>query len=130
MQPSPRAETSSPWRPSVRVGSMTDPLEKQRTGARAPRFRGQGMSTAHSLPGGPVTFAAAARERNRDHRFFTAMALAAALTAFVGFAPSYYLRGFSGAQPLTTLVHIHGALATAWMLLFLTQTALVSSGRA
>lgn len=86
------------------------------------------MGTAHSLPGGRVGIAPA-RERNRDHRFFIAMALAAALTAFVGFAPSYYLRGFSGAEPLTTLVHVHGALATAWMLLFLTQTALVSSGR-
>jgi uncharacterized membrane protein YozB (DUF420 family) len=88
------------------------------------------MGTAHSLPGGRVgSIVPPAGERNRDHRFFLAMALAAALTAFVGFAPSYYLRSFSGAQPLTTLVHVHGALATAWMLLFLTQTALVSSGR-
>ena len=87
------------------------------------------MGTAHSLPGARAGLPRAARERNRDHRFFTGMALAAVLTAFVGFAPSYYLRGFGGAQPLSTLVHIHGALATGWMLLFLTQTALVSTGR-
>ena len=40
-------------------------------------------------------------------------------SAFVGFAPSYYLRSFSPAPPLTTLVHLHGMAATAWMLLAL-----------
>src|SRR5512134_1345609 len=94
MQPRPRAETWSPWRPSGRVGSMTDPLaktENPRGGAGVPRR--WAMDTAHSLPGGRVGIVPPARERNRDHRFFLAMALAAALTAFVGFAPSYYLRG-------------------------------------
>ena len=48
----------------------------------------------------------AAGARNRDRRFFTWMAIAAAVTVFVGFAPTYYLRGvFRAAAPLTTLVH-------------------------
>jgi uncharacterized membrane protein YozB (DUF420 family) len=67
--------------------------------------------------------------RAREHRFFTGMALAALLIALVGFAPSYYLRSFSTAEPLTTLVHLHGGLATAWLLLFVAQTSLVSVGR-
>jgi uncharacterized membrane protein YozB (DUF420 family) len=67
--------------------------------------------------------------RAREHRFFTGMALAALLVALVGFAPSYYLRSFSTAEPLTTLVHLHGGLATAWLLLFVAQTSLVSIGR-
>jgi uncharacterized membrane protein YozB (DUF420 family) len=57
------------------------------------------------------------------------MALAALLVALIGVAPSYYLRSFSTAEPLTTLVHLHGGLATAWLLLFLAQTSLVSVGR-
>jgi uncharacterized membrane protein YozB (DUF420 family) len=57
------------------------------------------------------------------------MAVAALLIALVGFAPSYYLRSFSASPPLTMLVHLHGALATGWLLLFLTQTSLVAVGR-
>jgi hypothetical protein len=67
--------------------------------------------------------------RHRDHRFFTGMAIAAALTVFIGFAPSYYLSGVFGGRPLTTLVHVHGAIATAWILLFLTQTSLIAAKR-
>ena len=67
----------------------------------------------------PVLPVLTAEGRNRDHRFFTGMAIAAALTAFIGFAPSYYLSSAFGGRPLTTLVHVHGAIATAWILLFL-----------
>jgi uncharacterized membrane protein YozB (DUF420 family) len=70
-----------------------------------------------------------AATRAREHRFFTGMALAALLVALIGFGPSYYFRSFSGAEPLTTLVHLHGGLATAWLLLFVAQTSLVSAGR-
>jgi uncharacterized membrane protein YozB (DUF420 family) len=70
-----------------------------------------------------------AATRAREHRFFTGMAFAALLVALVGFGPSYYLRSFSTAEPLTTLVHFHGGLATAWLLLFVAQTSLVSVGR-
>jgi uncharacterized membrane protein YozB (DUF420 family) len=87
------------------------------------------MTTGHREVVGQAVPTLAIRERNRDHRFFTGMALATALTAVVGFAPTYYFRGFTEAAPLTTLVHLHGALATTWMLLFLTQTSLVSAGR-
>ena len=87
------------------------------------------MSTTHLLSGGSAVLPLSARERNRDHRFFTGMALAAALIAFVGFAPSYYFRAFSDAPPLRGLVHLHGMVATSWLLLFLAQTSLVSAGR-
>ena len=87
------------------------------------------MSTSPIEAVGPAALTLTQRQRSYDHRFFTGMALVIALTAFVGFAPSYYLRGFSAAAPLTTLVHLHGALATSWILLFLVQTSLVSAGR-
>ena len=57
------------------------------------------------------------------------MAVAALLTVFTGFAPSYYLGAFFEARPLSTLVHLHGILFTSWILLFLTQTSLIAARR-
>jgi hypothetical protein len=64
------------------------------------------------------------------------MALALGLTVLAGFASTYYLRFFTGGPratlsggPFTALVHVHGALFTAWVLLFIVQTALVASRR-
>jgi CHASE2 domain-containing sensor protein len=77
----------------------------------------------------PVLGSLTQEGRNRDRRFFTGMAIAAALTVFIGFAPSYYLSSAFDGRPLTTLVHVHGAIATAWILLFLTQTSLIAAKR-
>ena len=60
--------------------------------------------------------------------FFAGMALAMIVTVFMGFAPTYYVTR-SEARPLTPLLHVHGAMATAWMLLFLVQTGLVAAQR-
>ena len=88
------------------------------------------MSTAGlEVAGARIPASAIAESRSRDHRFFTAMAVAATLTVFVGFAPTYYFRGISAARPLSGLVHLHGMLSTGWMLLFLVQTGLVSARR-
>src|SRR5262245_17459389 len=64
------------------------------------------------------------------------MAVAMAITVFVGFAATYYLKLFGdagmitiGGHPFTTLVHAHGALFTCWVLFFVAQTSLVASGR-
>jgi hypothetical protein len=64
-----------------------------------------------------------------DRLFYTGMAVALALTVFVGFAPTYFLKGYFGAPPLPALAHVHGAVFTAWILLFLSQTVLISAGR-
>jgi hypothetical protein len=71
-----------------------------------------------------------------DRLFYGGMAIAMGLTVFVGFASTYYLRFSSGGPkatlsggPFTRLVHVHGALFTAWVLLFIVQTALVASRR-
>jgi uncharacterized membrane protein YozB (DUF420 family) len=87
------------------------------------------MSTVQPLAGRSTAFPLTARERNLDRRFFTGMAVAALLVVVVGFAPTYYLRAFSDTPPLRGLVHLHGALATSWLLLFLAQTSLISIGR-
>jgi hypothetical protein len=57
------------------------------------------------------------------------MALAMLLTVVIGFAPSYFLRTHFGAAALSPLLHVHGALFTAWMVLFLVQALLVAGQR-
>ncbi len=84
----------------------------------------------------PVPNSSPIREYARDRLFYGGMSVAMALTVLVGFAPSYYMRFLSGGPsttisggPFTALVHLHGALFTAWVLLFIVQTALVASRR-
>ena len=64
-----------------------------------------------------------------DRRFFTAMSLAAAITVFAGFAPTYFLKNAFGSPPLPPLLHIHGLIFTSWIVLFVTQTSLVAAKR-
>ncbi|MDP3738284.1 MAG: hypothetical protein Q8R02_12895 [Hyphomonadaceae bacterium] len=64
-----------------------------------------------------------------DRIFFGGMGLAMLLTVFAGFAATYYLRP-PGAKPLTLLLQVHGLTLTAWILLFVVQTALISIRRA
>ena len=65
-----------------------------------------------------------------ERKFFAAMALIMAAATFVGFAPTYYLAPAFGAQPISTLLHVHGVVFTLWMLLYLVQTGLISARRA
>ena len=71
-----------------------------------------------------------------DRVFYSGMAIAMALTVVTGFARTYYLRSYfgptasvTGGTALSPLVHLHGALFTAWMVLFIVQTALVATRR-
>jgi hypothetical protein len=71
-----------------------------------------------------------------DRVFYGTLSVVMAVTVFAGFAATYYLRFASGGPtatlsggPFTTLVHVHGALFTTWVLLFVVQTALVASRR-
>lgn len=70
------------------------------------------------------------RSKPRHERlFFTSAAGGLLLVTFVGFAPTYYLAGAFDAPALTPLVHLHGVVFTAWMLLFTTQTGLIAARR-
>ncbi len=68
-----------------------------------------------------------------ERRFFGGSAIAMVAAIVIGFLPFYYLRGVIAPPvplvPMTPLVHLHGAVFTGWMLLYLTQTMLVSAGR-
>jgi hypothetical protein len=57
------------------------------------------------------------------------MALAVAVSIFIGFAPSYYLRAIYTPPPLPPLVHFHWLLFTLWVALLAMQTVLVAVKR-
>ena len=61
--------------------------------------------------------------------FFTGMAIAIAVIVVVGFARTYYLKPLFATPILPLAIHIHGALFTAWVLLFVAQTSLVVADR-
>lgn len=65
----------------------------------------------------------------RNHFFYAGTALAFALSVFVGFSRTYYLRSLFGTPHLSTLKHIHGAVFTLWTVFFVYQTLSVSAGR-
>jgi hypothetical protein len=69
----------------------------------------------------------------RDRAFYSSVAIALALTVFVGFGPTYYFRLVTGSPPstlsggpVTPLVHAHAALFSTWVVLFVAQTTLVA----
>jgi len=70
-----------------------------------------------------------------DRAFYSGMAIAMALAVFVGFARTYYLSSYFGTHttltggPFSSVVRIHAALFTAWVLFFLVQTSLVATHR-
>jgi hypothetical protein len=89
------------------------------------------LSAARGAPPSPVHEAG-----THDRLFYGGMAIALGLTVFAGFSSTYYLRFFAGGPeatftggPFSALVHVHGALFTAWVLLFIVQTALVARRR-
>ena len=56
-------------------------------------------------------------------------AIVVAALIFAGFARTFYLKGLFDAPPLSNLLLAHGVIMTAWVVLFITQIALVSAGR-
>jgi hypothetical protein len=70
-----------------------------------------------------------------DRVFYSGMAVVMALAVFIGFARTYYLSAYFGTHatiggnPFSTVVRLHGALFTTWVLLFIVQTSLVARHR-
>jgi hypothetical protein len=62
------------------------------------------------------------------NRFYAVLAIALAALTFLGFARTYYLRQWFDVPPITTLLHLHSLAFTAWFVLFVIQTRLISKG--
>lgn len=76
----------------------------------------------------------ASRLPSRSHRaaervFFGSMAVLLCLVVFAGFFRTFFGAGFVRAPLPNALLRVHGIVFTAWMLLLVTQAALVSAGR-
>jgi hypothetical protein len=74
-------------------------------------------------------FARRTVSRKSERIFYTGMSLVMAAVVFAGFAQTYFLRSYFQPQPLPVLVRLHGLVFTAWIVLFIAQTALVAARR-
>lgn len=66
---------------------------------------------------------------SREHFFYTGLALVYAVTVFVGFSRTYYLKPVFVTPHLSLPFHLHGIEFTAWTLFFVYQTALIAAGK-
>ena len=62
-------------------------------------------------------------------RFYPLIAIVLALFTIAGFSRTYYLRFLTDLPPMRTLVHLHGAVFTAWLALFIVQTRFIAANR-
>ena len=69
-----------------------------------------------------------------ERRFYTGMGIAILAAVFLGFADTYYLRAWypesaAVSPPESFFYAVHGALFSAWFVLFVAQTGLVAARR-
>lgn len=64
-----------------------------------------------------------------DRIFHTGMAIACLITAVVGFGPTYFYKPIYVSPPLSPLLHLHGLMYTAWLVLLIVQSGLVRADR-
>ena len=79
----------------------------------------------------PVSRGPLYRPTNRtvDRVFFSGMAVLLCVCVYIGFSPTYFGAGLLRAPLPSPILHVHGAIFSLWMLLFLVQAALVSAHR-
>jgi hypothetical protein len=65
----------------------------------------------------------------RDHRFFGVVTLIAALCILGGFGNVYGTKLVTGVPVEPGLIHLHAAVFVLWLVVLLTQAALVRRGR-
>src|SRR5687768_1242038 len=85
------------------------------------------MSTA------AATSSATPRAWLRRSPFFTLLGLLLLVLAIAGFWPQYFSVVTGRAPAASTdfwLIHLHAALFTAWLLLYVSQASLIMTGRA
>jgi hypothetical protein len=68
-------------------------------------------------------------DARHEHIFFSGMAILILGTVALGFGRTYYLAGLFRAPLPSWVIHVHGAVFSAWILLLIVQTSFVSVGR-
>ncbi len=71
------------------------------------------------------------RQVNRrvERVFYSGMATLLCVCVYIGFSPTYFQAGMMRAPLPSPILHVHGAVFTLWMLLFVVQAALISARR-
>ena len=88
------------------------------------------MSASETYISRPTAISEKAIARAKEKRFYLLAGLLFAGLVFVGFSKAYYLRPLFDLGPLySNMVRFHGVVMTVWVLLFATQTWLVSAKR-
>ncbi len=65
-----------------------------------------------------------------ERRFFLAVAILFPITVLIGFAPTYYLKGFFDSPPVARfIIHVHAFVMALWVALFAVQVYLIRSKR-
>jgi|GEM_PF-166375 len=67
--------------------------------------------------------------RRYDRYFFSGMALLILAMVIAGFGPTYYFAGGPRAPLPNRIIHVHGAIFSAWILLIIVQNGLVAARR-
>jgi hypothetical protein len=67
--------------------------------------------------------------RTLERVFYSGMAIVMCICVFIGFSPTYFQAGMMRATLPSPILHVHGAVFTLWMLLFVVQAALISARR-
>ncbi len=67
--------------------------------------------------------------RTVERIFYSGMAIVLSICVYIGFSPTYFGAGMLRAPLPSPILHIHGAVFTLWMLLFVIQSALISARR-
>jgi hypothetical protein len=74
-----------------------------------------------------ATTSPALTARLRDRRFYLFIAVLTAAIVFAGFARTFFLNGFFAKLYLPSLFILHGIVFSSWLVLLVTQSALVSA---
>jgi hypothetical protein len=91
--------------------------------SRRPHRREEAMSDVSAIA------SSSARVARRDRLLFVLASILVLTIVFAGFAQTFYLKSWFDRPPLSTLLFVHGLVMSAWLVLFVGQTALIESGR-
>jgi len=67
--------------------------------------------------------------RTVERVFYSGMAILMCVCVYIGFSPTYFGAGMMRAPLPSPILHVHGAVFTLWMVLFVVQAALISARR-
>jgi hypothetical protein len=67
--------------------------------------------------------------RTVERIFYSGMSVLLCVCVYIGFSPTYFQAGMLRAALPSPILHIHGAVFTLWMLLFVVQASFISARR-